>query len=68
MNIKEEYILDLVNERVVKCLHSNIDRKFVAKWLDNLISNLPENTSEDLLSILYRISDNLLLGGYDNEI
>lgn len=62
MTNKEKKYLDYVNERVIHCLCLNIDKKYIAEWLDDVIFDLPDTTSVELLSILYRIQDNLLLG------
>ena len=39
-----------------------IDKKQIAEWLDDVISDLSEDTSSELFNILYRIQDNLLFG------
>ena len=65
MTNKEKKYLDYVNERVIHCLKRGIDKKQVAEWLDDVICDLPEDTSSELFNILYRIQDNILLG---NEI
>ena len=68
MTNKEKRYLNQIDERVYHCLQQGIDRNYIAEQLDDVIYNLPDDTSSELLSILYRIQDNLLLGGYDNEI
>ena len=65
MNNKEKKYLDYVNERVYHCLQQGIDEKQIAEWIDDVIYDLPDDTSIELFNILYRIQDNLLLG---NEI
>ena len=65
MNSYEKALLNQVNEKVVFCLYRGIDKKQVAEWLDDVIYDLSEDTSNELFNILYRIQDNLLLG---NEI
>ena len=64
MNNREKDLLNQVNEKVVLCLYRGIDKKQIAEWLDDYICELSDNSSE-LINILYRIQDNLLLG---NEI
>ena len=62
MNNKEKKFLDYINERVYHCLQRGVDRNYIAEQLDDVIYNLPDTTSAELFSILYRIQDNLLLG------
>ena len=61
MNKKEEKILNYVNERIEFCLRNNIDKDYIANCIDDIIYDLPEESSSELFSILYRIQDNLLL-------
>ena len=68
MNNKEKKFLDYIDERVYHCLQQGIDKKYIAEQLDDVIYDLPEDSSPELFSILYRIQDNLLLGGIDYEI
>ena len=65
MTNKEKKYLDYINERVYHCLKQGIDKKQIAEWLDDYIYDLSDDTSSELMNILYRIQDNLLLG---NEI
>ena len=60
-NIEKEF-LDSVDEKVYHCLQRGIDEVQIAEWLDDVIIDLPEDTSSELFNILYRIQDNLLLG------
>ena len=62
MTNKEKKFLDNIDEKVYRCLQRGIDKKQIAEWLDDVIYNLPEDTSSELFNILYRIQDNLLLG------
>ena len=62
MTNKEKEFLDSVDEKVYHCLQRGIDEVQIAEWLDDVIINLPEDTSSELFNILYRIQDNLLLG------
>ena len=62
MNNKEKRILDTVDESVYFCLQRGINKEQIAKWLDDVISDLPEETSSELFNILYRVQDNLLYG------
>ena len=62
MTDKEKKILDSVDEKVYHCLQRGIDEVQIAEWLDDVIIDLPEDTSSELFNILYRIQDNLLLG------
>ena len=41
---------------------AGMDKKYIAEQLDDVIYNLPENSSSELFNILYRIQDNLLFG------
>ena len=65
MTNKEKKYLDYIDERLHHCLKQGIDNKQIAEWLDDVIYDLPDDTSSDLFNILYRIQDNLLFG---NEI
>ena len=63
MTDKEKKFLDYIDERVYHCLQQGIDKKQIAEWLDDVIYNLSDDTSSELFNILYRVQDNLLLGG-----
>ena len=62
MTNKEKKFLDSIDEKVYHCLQRGIDKKYIAEQLDDVIYNLPENSSSELFNILYRIQDNLLFG------
>ena len=62
MTNKEKEFLDNVDEKVYHCLQKGIDNVQIAVWLDDVIINLPKDSSSELFNILYRIQDNLLLG------
>ena len=62
MTNKEKNYLDYIDERLHHCLKQGIDNKQFAEWLDDVIYDLPDDTSSDLFNILYRIQDSLLLG------
>ena len=62
MTNKEKEFLDSVDEKVYHCLQRGIDEVQIAEWLDDVIIDLPEDSSSELCNILYRIQDNLLLG------
>ena len=62
MTDKEKKFLDDIDEKVYHCLQRGIDKKYIAEQLDDVIYNLPEETSSELFNILYRIQDNLLFG------
>ena len=65
MTNKEKRILDCVDETVNYCLKKGVDKEQIAEWLDDVICDLPEDSSSELFNTLYRVQDNLLLG---NEI
>ena len=65
MNENEKRLLACAEDSVSFCLERGIDKKQIAEWLDDVIIDLPEDSSAELFSTLYRIQDNLLLG---NEI
>lgn len=67
MNKKEENLLNYASDKVVYCLHQGIDNNQIAEWLDDFIIGLSEDYSSELFSELYRIQDNLLLGGIEYE-
>ena len=62
MKNKEKEFLNDVDEKVYHCLQKGIDKKQIAEWLDDVIYDLPENSSSELFNILYRVQDNLLYG------
>lgn len=62
MTNKEKEFLNEIDEKVYHCLQRGINEVQVAEWLDDVIINLPENSSSELFNILYRIQDNLLFG------
>ena len=62
MTNKEKEFLNDVDEKVYFCLQRGIDKNYIAEQLDDVIYNLPEETSSELFNILYRIQDNLLYG------
>ena len=62
MTDKEKKFLNDVDEKVYHCLQRGIDKNYIAKEIDDVIINLPEETSSELFNILYRIQDNLLFG------
>ena len=62
MTNKEKEFLNDVDEKVYHCLQRGINKEQIAEWLDDVISDLPEETSSELFNILYRIQDNLLFG------
>ena len=64
MKNNEKRILDNVDDSVYFCLQRGIDEVQIAEWLDDVIINLPKDSSSELFNILYRIQDNLL---YDYE-
>ena len=62
MTNKEKKYLDTIDEGVNFYLKRGIDKKEIAEWLDDVIYDLPEDTSSELFNILYRVQDNLLYG------
>ena len=62
MTNKEKEFLNDVDEKVYHCIQRGINEVQIAEWLDDVIFNLPEDTSSELFNILYRIQDNLLFG------
>lgn len=62
MTNKEKEFLDSVDEKVYHCLQRGIDEVQIAEWLDDVIIDLPKDSSSELFNILYRIQDNLLIG------
>ena len=65
MNKYESDFLETIEEKVAFCIDRGIDNNYIANQLDNVIYNLPEDSSSELFNILYRIQDNVLMG---NEI
>ena len=62
MTNKEKKILEDVDKKVYHCIQRGIEEIYIAEWLDDVIINLPKDSSSELFNILYRIQDNLLLG------
>ena len=62
MTNKEKEFLNYVDKKVYRCLQRGIDEVQIAEWLDDVIIDLPKDTSSELFNILYRIQDNLLFG------
>ena len=62
MTDKEKKFLDSVDEKVYHCIQKGIDNVQIAEWLDDVICDLPKDSSSELFNILYRIQDNLLYG------
>ena len=62
MNKYESDFLETIEEKVAFCIDRGIDNNYIANQLDDVIYNLPEDTSSELFNILYRIQDNLLMG------
>ena len=62
MTNKEKKFLDSIDEKVYHCLQKGIDKNYIAEQIDDVIYNLPEDSSSELINILYRIQDNLLFG------
>ena len=62
MTIKEKKFLDYVDKKVNYCLQTGINKNYIVKQLDDVINNLPEDSSSELINILYRVQDNLLFG------
>ena len=62
MTNKEKEFLNDVDEKVYHCVQRGIDNAEIAEWLDDIIINLPKDSSSELFNILYRIQDNLLIG------
>ena len=62
MTDKEKKFLDSIDEKVYHCLQRGINEIQIAEWLDDVICDLPEESSSELFNILYRIQDNLLFG------
>ena len=62
MTNKEKEFLNDVDEKVYQCLQRGINEAQIAEWLDDVICDLPEESSSELFNILYRIQDNLLFG------
>ena len=65
MNKYEIDLLESIEEKVAFCIYRGIDNNYIANQLDDVIYNLPADSSEELFNTLYRIQDNLLMG---NEI
>ena len=61
MTNKEKRILDCVDETGNYCLKKGVDKEQIAEWLDDVICDLPEDSSSELFNTLYRVQDNLLL-------
>ena len=60
MTNKEKRILVCVDETVNYCLKKGVDKEQIAKWLDDVICDLPEESSSELFNTL-RIKKERLL-------
>lgn len=63
MTDKEKDLLNIIGEKVYFCLEKGIEKSWIAEQVDEVIYNLPDDTSNEVFDELYRISDNLLFGG-----
>lgn len=61
MRIHEEFVLYLVQDRVTFMMENNFDNNYIALYVEDVINKLPKIYSNQLLLILYRIHDNLLM-------
>ena len=62
MSEYESDFLETIEEKVAFCIYRGIDNNYIANQLDDVIYNLPEDSSAELFNELYRIQDNLLMG------
>ena len=62
MSEYESDLLETIEEKVAFCIYRGIDNNYIANQLDDVIYNLPEDSSAELFNELYRIQDNLLMG------
>ena len=60
MTNKEKRILDCVDETVNYCLKKGVDKEQIAEWLDDVICDLPKDSSSELFNTL-RIKKEMLL-------
>lgn len=61
MTIHEDFVLYLVQDRVTFMMENNFDNNYIALYVEDVINKLPKSYSNQLLLILYRIHDNLLM-------
>lgn len=61
MTIHEEFVLYLVQDRVTFMMENNFDNNYIALYVEDVINKLPKSYSNQLLLILYRMHDNLLM-------
>lgn len=61
MTIHEDFVLYLVQDRVTFMMENNFDNNYIALYVEDVINKLPKTYSNQLLLILYRIHDNLLM-------
>ncbi len=61
MTNHEKLILYLVQDKVSFMMENNFDNNYIALYLEDVINKLPKSYSNQLLLILYRIHDNLLM-------
>ena len=59
MTIKEKEILVYVKEYITSCLYKNVSKNYLVYWLEDIINDLPEDISLELILILYKIHDTL---------
>ena len=66
MNDYEKDLLNQIEEKVLFCLQKGLPQQYIAEQLDDVIAYLPEDSSSELFSIIFRIQDNLLMSTVDN--
>ena len=59
MTIKEKEILNYVKEYIIISLQQNVNKTYLAYWLEEVINDLSKDISSELFSILYKIHDTL---------
>ncbi len=61
MTIHEDFVLYLVQDKVSFMMENNFDNNYIALYVEDVINKLPKTYSNQLVLILYRIHDNLLM-------
>ena len=59
MTIKEKEILDYVKEYITISLQQNVNKNYLAYWLEEVINDLSKDFSVELILILYKIHETL---------
>lgn len=61
MTYKDKEILDYVNNKIKLAKKNNINKYTLADCIENIINSLPDCYSPELISMLWKIQENILM-------